>query len=142
MHKFTIILILLIYACGIIRINENGYRDLTKSEKKLILPFNGKDEIDNNGSKFIYEINISDIKSILKKNKFTWIHLWRPYCSSDYCQNINYFSDLEDKFINKDFHLLLISETYDISIIKDIVKKTRFIKPIYVLQDAYYGHKI
>ena len=79
---------------------------------------------------------------MLKKNKFTWIHLWRPYCSSDYCQSINYFSDLEDKFINKDFHLLLISETYDISIIKDIVKKTRFIKPIYVLQDAYYGHKI
>lgn len=132
-------------SCGVIIINENNYRSLKVSEKRNIKPY--KDNIlysnlaieqDN----YIYEINTNDIKTYLKKQKYTWIHLWRPFCSTDYCQNINYFSVLEDKYKKKELRLLLISETYDINIINNIVKENKYNKQIYVLQDAYYGHKI
>lgn len=138
------VLIFIVSSCGIIMINENGYRNLNEHQKFVIKPFN-EDLIFNytpvSFQSFIYEINTSDIKSVLSNQKYTWIHLWRPFCKGETCKNLSFYSNLENKFMNNDFKLLFISETYDLNIIKNKVKENYFKKPVFVLQDSYFGHK-
>ncbi len=126
MKNFIILFLLLFSNCGVIMINENNYRSLTVSEKSNIKSYRdnllyGNSTVEQNN--YLYEINTNNIKTHLKKTKYTWIYLWRPFCSTDNCQNINYFSVLEDEYKNKGLRLLLISETYDIDIINNIVKE-------------------
>ncbi|MFC2101315.1 hypothetical protein ACFLRZ_05745, partial [Bacteroidota bacterium] len=71
-----------------------------------------------------------------------WLHLWRPYCSSEYCRNIDYFTDIEKKYMLKDFKFFLISETYDVKDIIEKMKNVTYDKPILVLMDSYYGHSM
>ncbi len=145
MKKFLVLFIFIFTSCGVILINENNYRSLTVSEKRKIKPYKDFLLYSNSATEqnnYLYEINTNNIKTHLKKQKYTWIHLWRPFCSADYCQNIDYFSVLEDKFKNKGLRLLLISETYDIGAITTILEENKFKKQVYILQDAYYGHKI
>jgi len=67
--------------------------------------------------------------------------LLRPFCTSNTCKNISFYSDLENRFKKDNLKLLLISETYDLDIIKNKVEQNNFKNPIFVLQDSYFGHK-
>jgi len=138
-------IILLLTSCGIIMINENDYRSLTDSNKNLIRPFDIEllsEKANNNEQLFLYEINTNDIKNCIRKQKYTWVHLWRPFCPTESCQNINYYLNVENELKHYDFEFLLISETYDFNSIENAVKNSFYDKPIFVLQDLYYGHKI
>lgn len=141
---FLLFLFPLSSSCGIILINENNYRALKERDKKSIKPY------DYNFSQtlrkeeeevVVYEINSADIKEYLKHSKYTWIHLWRPFCKAEICQNINAFAELEKEYQHIGLHLLFVSETYDMASIQKVVQNTGFKKNIFVLQDAYYGHK-
>jgi hypothetical protein len=138
------ILFLTLTGCGIILINENNYRALKETDKKSIKPYDFNATQYNrikNEELYVYEIDSKDIKENLKQSKFTWIHLWRPFCQAPTCQNINVYSEIEKDYKNKGLSLLFISESYDIQSIKKIVTNIGFQKNIFVLQDAYYGHK-
>lgn len=142
---FIIFLVVFFSSCGIILINENSYRNLKDNQKDFIRPFS-EDAVYIYSvlkpQQFVYEINTNNIKRIITKQKFTWLHLWRPYCSADYCQNIKFFSNLEGKFKKYNLQLLLISEDYNKHYIEKCVKDNGFKKSVFVLQDSYYGHKI
>lgn len=130
--------------CGMILINENSYRALKEADKKSIKPYEYKAtqlSRTNVDDMVVYEINSRDVKEYLKQSRYTWIHLWRPFCRAEICQNINVFSELEKEYKNVGLNLLFISETYDIASIKKVIQNTGFKKNIFVLQDAYYGHK-
>ena len=140
-----LIIILLLSSCGIIMINKNNYRSLTESDKNRVRPFYIEivsQKVNNQEKLFLYEINTNDIKKYVRNQKYTWIHLWRPFCPNESCQNINYYLNIENSLKNCDLQLLLISESYDFISIQNIVNNSFYDNPIYVLQDLYYGHKI
>jgi hypothetical protein len=140
-----LILILLFTSCGIIMINENEYRSLKDSDKNQIRSFDINlvpKKVDNTEQLYLYEINTNDIQNCVKMQKYTWIHLWRPFCQSEYCQNINYFLTIENNLKQYELEFMLISESYDFNSIENAVKNSFYDKPIFVLQDLYYGHKI
>ncbi len=148
MRKNGLLLFLSIFfvsACGIIAINENDYRFLPEEYRKDIKPFDVAlvtQKVNYHDSLYLYEINTPEIKAVLQKHKYVWLHIWRPYCEADYCQNISYFTQLARRYRDKDFQLLLISEDYDPPTIKKVLAHSDFNKPVFVLQDAWYGHKI
>tara|TARA_R110002050_G_scaffold299169_1_gene464042 strand:+ start:610 stop:1215 length:606 start_codon:yes stop_codon:yes gene_type:complete len=147
LRKIPIILMLaiLLKSCITIEIGESGYRSLTSYEKNYIKPFEDAGLINSNttnDSLHIFEINSEDLKSIIKKQDYTWIHIWNPYCSDESCINIEYFEKLENKYQHLGLNLVFISSTYDIQQITSTVKNSGFSKEVYVLESAYYGNKL
>ncbi len=140
----TVFLFLFIERCGVIQINENSYRTLSDSDKKFIRPFHTEivSTRVNSDSVFIYEINTNDIKALIHKQPYTWIHLWRPFCHADICQNVDYIGNLADKYKSAGVEMLFISETYDIADIQHVIKNSHFNHPVFVLQSDYYGYKL
>ncbi len=145
--KYLIATVFLVFveSCGFIQINENDYRSLSDYDKRYIKPFDSKivtTKVNNIDSLFIYEINSDNIKEVTKEHAYTWIHLWRPFCHADVCQNINYLTNITDNFASEGLALLLISVTYGFKDIENVVKNSRFEKPVFVLQNNYYGYKM
>ncbi len=141
----TFIILTLLTGCGMILINENEYRNLTDADSSVLRPFNLEivsQYVDNSSNLVLYEINTNDFGKLLRKQKYTWIHLWRPFCPSEVCQNINYYLNAANKLKHLDLEFLLVSESYDIYSIKNCLRNSFYNRPIYVLQDSYYGHKI
>ncbi len=144
-YLLSLLVLLFIEGCGIILINENDYRSVSDLEKSLIRPFNQAivtAKVNNGDSLFVYEFNNGNIKTVTRKFNYTWIHLWRPFCHADACQNIKYFADLADTYSSKGLVLLLVSETYDFNEIKNVMNHSVYNKPVFVLQSDYYGYKI
>jgi hypothetical protein len=128
----------------LVMINENNYRGLTSRDLEYFQKFQ-PDSFNQNAdsnSLIIYEINTPQLKSITAKNKFTWVHLWRPWCSAEKCQNIGFFSQAAGRFHQTGLMFLLLSESYDINAIRKAVQNSNFHDRIYILEDSYYGHKI
>ena len=126
-------------------INENGYRDLSRKDFEIVENYNSQIDlksIDNINDLKIYEINSIQIKNILKTHSYTWIHLWRPYCSNKNCQLIDYYSHIEEKYLDWNVAFLLISESYDLFSIEKSLNSNPYSGVIYVLSDSYYGHKL
>jgi hypothetical protein len=129
----------------VIAINENNYRLLTPESKKHIRPFtmdllnrnqNYKDSI------FIYEISSRDIRQIIKKHKYTWIHFWAPWCSNKSCINVvGIMDEVKEMQKGKDFVELLVAREYDLDDIRSRLKNTDFTQPVLILSDSIYGHK-
>jgi hypothetical protein len=137
-----IFLTVFIQAC-VIMIDENNFRGLTSTEAKYIKPledYSNKTLVENKKDLFLYEVSASELKLMIKNNKYSWIHLWRPYCTSQKCQNINYYTNIADKY--KDLNFILVSESYDFQTIKKILIANNYTYYIYVLKDSIYGHKI
>ena len=137
--------VLLLNACGLIAINENDYRALPKTYFQYIKPFDRglvTKTVNYGDSVFLYEINTPEIKKVLEQYKYVWVHLWRPYCEADYCQNITYFEQLAQRYQKQKLQLLFISQSYEPLTVKKIMANSSFSKPVYVLQDAFYGHKL
>jgi len=126
-------------------INENDYRGLKEEDKWFIKPFKlgiENQRVDFSDSLFLYELSTNNIKEVVKHHPLTWIHLWRPFCHAEQCQNIDYYSSIEDRFIEQGLRVLVVSETYDYNDIRGVVNNSMWNKPIFVLQDSYFGHKI
>lgn len=128
-----------------IAINENNYRLLRQNQMKYIQVYSidlvGDTGVNKNEC-YIYEINCPDIKEVTRHYSYTWIHLWRPYCKGDICQNIKALEYSADKFKTNGFALLLVSETYDLKEIQEIVRQSAFSYPVFVLEDRYFGHSM
>lgn len=145
-HIFLSICIfqILLYAC-VVMINENDYRGLSSKDHEQVKDFTLLKEnqtVDNVNNLILYEINSNQIKEILISHSYTWIHLWRPYCSSQSCQLIDYYSKIKEKYKKYNVEFLLISETYDLFSIRNSLKENPYNDVIYVLSDSYYGHKL
>ncbi len=145
--SYLVVLTFLLFlnACGIIAINENDYRALPKTYYQYIKPFTPAlvtKTVNYSDSVFLYEINTPEIKKCLARYKYVWIHLWRPYCEADYCQNITFFEQLAKRYQKKKLQLLFISQSYDPLTVKKIMENSSFHKPVFVLDDASYGHKL
>ncbi|MFZ4463856.1 MAG: hypothetical protein ACOYN5_08405 [Bacteroidales bacterium] len=140
--KFLVFILL--FGCGVILINENNYRNLSDTDKIIIMPFDPEivSKNENNKQFQLYEINANDIMNYTKMHNYTWVHLWRPFCPNQNCQNIYYFLDVVDSINIYDIEFLLVSESYDLKLIENIVINSAYDKPIFVLQDSHYGHKI
>ena len=89
----------------------------------------------------LYEINSPQISNLAKQEGFLWLHIWNPCCSGSSCINIQPFEDELYKHENKNLRLLFVSESYDFRCINWMTSNAHFEHPIYVLEDAYYGHK-
>jgi len=139
------VLIVFLSGCIPIMINENNYRGLSDKALQYVKPFDislVSARVNNSDSLILYEINSDDIKALAHQEKYLWVHLWRPFCSAELCQNVDYFGNLADSYENKGLRLLFISETYDFRDIIKIMKHSWFNHPVFVLQDSYYGHKM
>ena len=139
----SILLAFSLHAC-VVMINENNYRGLDESEKEAVKPFNIdllRVKVTNSDTLFLYEINSRNIHECTLKSTFTWVHLWKPYCKAEYCQDISYFSDIANKHNGDGLELLLISESYDFKSIQKCRNNSKYNRPVFVLQDSYYGHK-
>ncbi|MGE5317908.1 MAG: hypothetical protein ACM3ME_07915 [Chloroflexota bacterium] len=139
--------LLMLSACGIVSIGigENNYQYLYESQLHHIKPFDSariSSTVNNLEHLYLYEINTDDVRKVLSANHYTWIHLWPPWCTADMCENINYFQRASDQLKNKGVEFLLVSVSYDLSDVKEKLTHSEYNKPIFVLQDAYYGHKI
>jgi len=145
MKKYTLFILIIIFqSCITIELSESGYRSLEYFEKLHVKPFesayNEKSCITEN-CRAIFEINSNNILELAKNQKYTWIHIWKPYCSNESCVNIEQFSKLENKYINNGLNLTFISTTYDLKQIISIANNSNFSDPIYVLEGSYYGVK-
>jgi hypothetical protein len=142
-----LVLILVCYSLSSceISINENEYRFLTKTEKSHFKPFANSIKFNTNQSSdsiFIYEITPNDVKEITQQHKFTFVHLWVPYCRGLACQNVlANLSAINNKVSQDDLSILLISNTYSYNDIKNALEKSKFALPIYVLSNSYLGEK-
>jgi hypothetical protein len=47
---------------------------------------------------------------------------------------------MADQYRINGLNFLLVSETYDRKEIKSVIDKNNFDRPVYVLQDSYFGH--
>lgn len=127
----------------LIMIGENDFRSLTTSEIDHILPYESAASIvavDTTKRQVLYEITAADIMQHAKENAYTWMHLWRPWCPNDKCQNIGVFQETAEKYAGLSF--FMVSQTYDFASIARITKQSDFTLPIYVLKDEKYGHKL
>jgi hypothetical protein len=144
MKKTYIILILMVAlsSCIVIRIGENNYRDLTVDEKSHVLSFDSTllSKKVTHSPMYLYEINMENIKSVLKNSKYTWIHHWVPYCSNDFCKNISVFEDISNQ--HTEIQFIMVSTTYEFKEIEETVERSSFNLPIFVLKDSTYGHKL
>ncbi|MCB0738524.1 MAG: hypothetical protein KDC92_13490 [Bacteroidetes bacterium] len=130
-----------------VAINENSYRTLDARSLEHFVDFDlttvGQTSVDNQTDLRIYEISTPEFKKSFEKAEYTWIHLWQAFCPNDYCQNIAVYEDyLEELSENHDINFLMVSNTYDLKHIANAAKNAKFNLPIYVLKDAYYGHKV
>lgn len=126
-------------------VSGNEYNGLTNQAKERIAPFsleNWERRVDHSEYLDICEINSRDIKALAKHHPYLWIHLWNPYCSNDYCQNISYLETMANKYAEQGLVLVLVSTTYDLSGIHKIATESRFTRPIATMEHDYYGKNL
>ncbi len=143
-HIVEILLFLLLPSC-IVMINENDYRGLNENQKKKIKQFDVNLLYGNNtynDTLYLYELNPDDINIVTRNFRYTFVHLWRPFCTAESCQNVSFYQYLQNKYHNTGLKVLLVSETYDLEDIYKVVKNSDYRLPVFVLQDKYFGHKL
>lgn len=145
---FHILLLLsltfVIASCGLIQINESGYRSINYTKNLHIKAFEATEKYDNfnqGDNKFLFKINSENILATAKDNEYTWLHIWLPFCPNDNCQNIRPYKTLANKYESKGLKTLFTSATYDFKYIFKISGNANFNHPIYVLDGEYYGYK-
>jgi hypothetical protein len=140
-----IILISVFYSLSSCSINGNEYSYLTNAEKSHFKPFSDSVKLNTNHSSdsiVIYEITPKDVKAITRQHKFTFVHLWAPYCKGNACQNV--FANLSAIYNNAsqdDLSILLVSFSYSFKDIKHALEGSKFELPIFVLSNSYLGEQ-
>lgn len=144
MKHLTIFIFLFLASCISIKIGTNDYSFLKEEELKRVKDFEVStlsSDFKNDSLVNIYEIDHSIIQeNVLKNEKYTWIHFWRPYCSKEACVNINIYSNAAKKYDN--LKLLLTSQTYDFPQIQGTFELTNFPLPIFVIKNSSYSEKM
>lgn len=127
-------------------INENNYRTLKPDERTHFVPFSLEAVSDNQVNHIeqlqIHEISTKYFHQAFTQSEFTWVHLWQAFCKNDYCQNISAFQKQEQDLARHGLNLMLVSNTYDFEDIQNCAQNSGFTRPIYVLDNAHYGHKV
>ena len=126
----TCTLLALLTSC--ITINENGYRLLTKKEKSNLVQFSFISTNSNKNS--LIEITGKDVTNAFSKVKYTWVHVWIPYCKAKTCRPLYYYDNILANS-KTDMQLLTISQIYDTK-----QPTEDYNKNIYVIKDSVYGH--
>lgn len=127
-------------ACIII--NENNYRVLTPAQTEQIRTFTPA-SISREyqpGEQLLTEIDHQDIVLTSQSAAYTWIKLWRPFCSATTCEDISAYAAVAEKHPGLTF--MLVSETYGLKDIAEKLRQSKFKSSVYVLKDAVYGHKM
>ena len=140
----SIILVLLVTSCGMIEINESGYRSISHLEGHHIKPFElaeSSGSCRDLGCLSVYEITSQNILDSLSNHEYSWIHTWLPFCAIEKCVNIYQFENLENNYKSYGLNMTFISRTYDINKIITRAKQSNFSKTIYVLDGSYFGYK-
>lgn len=135
-----LVLLPLLYAGCIVEINTNNYRSLKRSEKKQVVPFDlqARSNKDSAGRFCLQELNAGEVKNVQAAHAYTWVHLWIPYCKGPSCHPPYYYDRIRQK-AGKDVALMLVSRTYDYSLIARLVERSSYPLPVYVVSDARYG---
>jgi hypothetical protein len=143
-HLLKIILVFLFTSCIVQGLNVNYYK-LSESEKLHFVPFNSANlfktvNYDEQNLK-VEEITSNNVKDVIQNHKFVCIYSWVPYCKNTSCENLNYYSNLEEKFKKWNLNFLIISETYDLEDIKLSHRTSEYNKQLYVIKydKANYG---
>lgn len=143
-NLLKIIFCLLFTSCIVQGLNIN-YNKLSESEKLHFVPFNSSNLLktvnyDEQNFK-VEEITSDNVKDVIQNHKFVCIYSWVPYCKSTSCENLNYYSNLEEKFKKWNLNFIIISETYDLEDIKLSHKTSEYNKQLYVIKydKANYG---
>ena len=90
----------------------------------------------------MYEVNTNDLKQCIKKHKFVWLHIWKPGCSGQNCTNLDFYTDMADKYKISDLEFYIISDSYEVEDAQKTIKGSRYDKPMMVLQDSWFGHDL
>lgn len=136
-HLLKIILAILLTSCIVQGLNVNYYK-LSESEKLHFVPFNHTNLFKtvnyNEQNLKVEEITSDNVKNVIKNHKFVCIYSWVPYCKSTSCENLHYYSNLEEKYKKWNLNFLIISETYDFEDIKLSHKTSEYNKQLYVIK--------
>ncbi|GAB1404275.1 hypothetical protein DSECCO2_543700 [anaerobic digester metagenome] len=129
-------------AQGCVIINENNYRTLRPEQQTQIEHFNNQliHREWNPGTQTLVEVDGNDIFDVVRQSPFTWVRLWRPFCSAESCENLSVYAAKAEAYPGLSF--MLISESYDFKSIKEKFEQSNFKGSSYVLKDAVYGHKM
>lgn len=133
---FTGVTFLILSAC-VMDIGSNMYKTCTKEQLTHFKPAEASSQFSGNDTLnlSIYELNSKEIKKRLVGQKYTWIHMWRPYCKADYCENINYPKNVSSK---RNIQFFLLSQVYDLVNIRKSLGRTVYDQPVYVIQNSSY----
>lgn len=145
MNKLLSIILLILFTACSVMIGENGYRLLKESQLQYIKPFDSAvtySAHDNAGILALYEINSNDIHKVLLSNQYTWLHFWTSWCHGPYCENVNYFQTVSDQLKDRGVQFMLVSLSYDFAAIREKIRNSAYDKPVFILQDSHYGHKV
>ncbi|XZF13508.1 hypothetical protein ACTHGU_17145 [Chitinophagaceae bacterium MMS25-I14] len=143
--RLTVLLFIFLTLNSCITINENGYRGVSKSYKSKLVPFDiatADAPYDQKQSLRLTEVTAAEMKPYLKKNAYTWIYMWIPYCRAESCMPMSYYTKIAIQSADKGLKLMMLSQIYDSSIIARQVVRSGFKGNIYVAKDAVYGHKM
>lgn len=133
-----IIVILMIgfVSCVVQGLNVN-YKRLNESEKGYFVQYDPNhlfQKVNNSDTLKIEQIISDTIKEILHRYPFVCYYSWVPYCSSSKCENLKFYSDLEEQYKKWDLRFLIVSETYDLADIKHRALTSGFDKQLYVIE--------
>ncbi len=133
----TVILIVGFVSCQVQGLNIN-YKKLNESDKGCFVPFNRSQlfqKVNNDLETLkIQQITSDTIKEILHRYPFVCYYSWVPYCSGSKCENLKFYSNLEERYKQWNLHFLIVSETYDIEDIKHRIVTSGFDKQLYVIE--------
>jgi len=127
---------LLLSSC-VMDIGTNMYQSCTKEQLSHFKPAEASSQFKGNDTLnlLVYEINSKEIKKRLIGQQYTWVHMWRPYCKADYCENINYPKNVSAK---RNIQYLLLSQVYDLANIRKSLARTAYDQPVYVIENSSY----
>ncbi len=134
---FIIVILMIGFVSCVVQGLNINYKRLDESEKRYFVSYNPVhlfQKVNNPDTLKIEQITSDTIKEILRRYPFVCYYSWIPYCSSSSCENLKFYSDLEDQYKKWDLHFLIVSETYDIEDIKHRVITSGFDKQLYVIE--------
>ncbi len=139
---YIILFITLLASCTpfriYVRINQNGYPALTEQQRVEIRQFANNRQ--NDTGKYLVEITAKDVYPVLKKNQYTWLHFWTPFCKGENCKPLWYYDKIALNAKSKGLQSMLISNSYSYRSVKSQVKS--YSDDVYVIKNAVYGSTI
>ncbi|MBR9861795.1 hypothetical protein GYB22_13840 [bacterium] len=142
-NHYSFLLSFLLFSSCVISLNETGYNYLKDDSLDRLRKYNPQEQGYNQlklQGKIVYEITATDLQFDSRRNDYTLIHLWRPFCSNESCQVISPYAEFSRTHRGLKFYL--ISETYGIEDIDTIAINSKYNLPIFVLESAHYGIKL